>query len=131
LLRKPISPEPFSLEAFLPPRPAACSWPAAPAASFAQTAAPTAPRPLAESVPSDLRASRRPLHYRIEVAPTRRSWTFTGTSTIDVEVFRSTDSLTLHANELEFSLRACCRRRRGDGCALSRSRSTARRRLCG
>ncbi len=71
------------------------------AASFAQASAP-ASGPLAESVPSDLPRVARPSHYAIEVVPDATNLTFTGTSSIDVQVFERTDALTLHANELEF-----------------------------
>jgi aminopeptidase N len=74
------------------------------AASFAQSPAPVRPAgPLAESVPSDLPRTARPLHYRIEVVPDAASLTFTGASSIDVVVFERTGTLTLHANELEFA----------------------------
>jgi aminopeptidase N len=88
------------------------------AASFAQTPAPTA-APLAESVPSDLPRVARPLHYTIEVVPDATNLTFTGTSSVDVEVFERTDALTLHANELEFSVaRLAPADGRGEGVAL-------------
>ena len=75
------------------------------ASSFAQAPAPSAiAAPLAESVPSDLPRTARPLHYAIEVVPDAANLTFTGTTSIDVRVFERTDTLTLHANELDVSL---------------------------
>ena len=59
--------------------------------------------PLPESVPSDLPRTARPLHYRIHVAPDAANLTFSGTTSIDLEVFERTDALTLHANQLAFS----------------------------
>ncbi len=74
------------------------------AASFAQTPAPAIPTgPLSESVPSDLPRVARPSHYAIEVVPDATNLTFSGTSSIDLEVFQRTDTLTLHANELAFA----------------------------
>src|SRR6185295_10510782 len=70
--------------------------------SFAQGAAATGP--LAESVPSDLPRVARPLHYAIEVVPDATTLTFEGTTSIDIEVFERTDTLTLHANELQFTV---------------------------
>ena len=71
------------------------------AAHFTQaTAVTTAPLP--ESIPSDLPRTARPLHYRIEVVPDAANLVFSGTSSVDLEVFERTDALTLHANELAF-----------------------------
>jgi aminopeptidase N len=71
------------------------------AASLAQAPALTT-APLPESVPSDLPRTARPLHYRIEVVPDAANLVFSGTSSIDIEVFERTEALTLHANELTF-----------------------------
>ena len=89
-------------------------------ASFAQTAATTvAAAALPDSVPSDLPRTARPLHYRIEIVPNAAHLTFSGTSTIDVEVVERTDTLTLHANELDFSdARLVPAPDAGDGVAL-------------
>ena len=88
------------------------------AASFAQTPAP-ATGPLAASVPSDLPRVARPSHYAIEVVPDATALTFTGTSSIDLQVFERTDALTLHANELAFtSARLLPAGGRGEGIAL-------------
>ena len=70
------------------------------AASLAQAPA-LAPGPLPESVPSDLPRTARPLSYRIEVVPDAADLTFTGTTSILLEVYEETDALTLHANELD------------------------------
>ena len=43
--------------------------------------------PLPESVPSDLPRTARPLHYRIEVVPDAANLVFSGSASIDVEVF--------------------------------------------
>jgi aminopeptidase N len=53
-------------------------------------------------VPSDLPRAARPLHYRIEVIPDAANLVFSGTSSIDIEVFERAAALTLHANELAF-----------------------------
>jgi len=71
------------------------------AASLAQAPAVTT-APLPETVPSDLPRTARPLHYRIEVVPDAANLVFSGTSSVDIEVFERTDALTLHANELAF-----------------------------
>ena len=60
--------------------------------------------PLPESVPSDLPRSARPLHYEIEVTPNAAGLTFAGKASVDIEVYERTDSLTLHANELDFTV---------------------------
>src|SRR5690606_12057446 len=44
-----------------------------------------------------------PTHYRIHVVPDATDLTFSGTTSIDLEVFERTRTLTLHANELAFS----------------------------
>ncbi|HEU4650255.1 MAG TPA: M1 family peptidase, partial [Croceibacterium sp.] len=90
------------------------------AASFAQAPAPTLPAgPLAESVPSDLPRVARPLHYRIEIVPDAANLAFSGTASVDLEVFERTDALTLHANELAISAaRLVAANRRGEGVAL-------------
>jgi aminopeptidase N len=68
--------------------------------------------PLPATVPSDLPRVARPLHYRIDVVPDAANLTFAGTTSIDVEVFERTDALTLHANELAFTM---ARLMRADG----------------
>lgn len=86
---------------------------AAPVASMAQavqtvatpapltsTAAGVAPTVLPESIPSDLPRHARPTHYSIEVTPDAAALTFTGKVAIDLRVFSTTDSLTLHGNGL-------------------------------
>ena len=60
--------------------------------------------PLPETVPSDLPRVARPLHYRIDVVPDAANLTFAGTASIDIEVYERTDALTLHANELDFTM---------------------------
>jgi len=60
--------------------------------------------PLPESVPSDLPRVARPLHYRIDVVPDAANLVFSGTTSIDIEVFERTGALTLHANELDFTM---------------------------
>ncbi len=60
--------------------------------------------PLPETVPSDLPRVARPLHYRIEIVPNAASLTFSANSSIDIEVFERTEALTLHANELAFTV---------------------------
>jgi aminopeptidase N len=59
--------------------------------------------PLPPSVPSDLPRKARPLHYRIDFVPDAQNLTFAGTTSIDLEVFERTRTLTLHANELDIS----------------------------
>jgi aminopeptidase N len=60
--------------------------------------------PLADSVPSDLPRVARPFHYRIDFVPDAVNLTFAGTESIYLEVFERTDALTLHANELAFTM---------------------------
>ena len=87
------------------------------AASFAQA---PATGPLPESVPSDLPRTARPLHYRIAVVPDAANLVFSGTSSVDLEVFERTDALTLHANELAFqSARLFPAGSSGEGIALA------------
>ena len=70
--------------------------------SFAQAPAPAvATAPLAESTPSDLPRIARPKHYAISFVPDAQNLTFTGTETIDLELFEQSDVLTLHAHELD------------------------------
>ncbi|MBC7158440.1 MAG: M1 family metallopeptidase [Porphyrobacter sp.] len=56
--------------------------------------------PLPPSVPSDLPRTARPLHYAIHVVPDAAKLTFSGSETIDLEVFEQTDALVLHAVDL-------------------------------
>jgi len=60
--------------------------------------------PLAASVPSDLPRTARPLHYAIDVVPDVANLSFAGTETIDLELFERSDTLTLHALELDISM---------------------------
>ena len=60
-------------------------------------------QPLAESVTSDLPRIARPLHYRIDISPDAAKLTFTGRSSVDLEVFEATDTLTLNALELDIA----------------------------
>ena len=59
--------------------------------------------PLPQSVPSDLPRNARPLHYRIDITPNAQALTFTGNSSVDLEVYEPTDALTLHALELDIT----------------------------
>jgi aminopeptidase N len=59
--------------------------------------------PLAESVTSDLPRIARPLHYRIEVVPDAENLTFSGMTSIDLELYEASPVITLHANELDFT----------------------------
>ncbi|WEK45294.1 MAG: M1 family metallopeptidase [Candidatus Andeanibacterium colombiense] len=68
----------------------------------ASTPAPTA-QPLAASVTSDLPRIARPLHYAIDIVPDAQKLTFAGTSSVDLEVYEATDTLTLQALELDIA----------------------------
>jgi aminopeptidase N len=59
--------------------------------------------PLAESVPSDLPRNARPTHYKIDVVPDAANLTFSGMTSIDLELYERTPVLTLHASELAFT----------------------------
>jgi len=59
--------------------------------------------PLPGTVPSDLPRIARPLHYRIDVTPDAEALTFAGRSAVDLELFESGDTLTLHALELDIA----------------------------
>jgi aminopeptidase N len=67
------------------------------------TAPVIAPRPLAEAVPSDLPRSARPSHYAITIQPDAKALTFSGSSTVELEVFADSPALVLHAVELDIS----------------------------
>src|SRR6476660_5654906 len=56
----------------------------------------------AQTVPTQLPTSVRPLHYAIAVIPDAANLRFSGTVTIDIEVVEPTDSITLNAANLEF-----------------------------
>ncbi|MBO9498146.1 MAG: M1 family metallopeptidase [Novosphingobium sp.] len=76
--------------------------------------------PLAADVVSDLPRIARPLHYTIDIAPDAAKLTFTGTSSVDLEVYRPTDTLTLQALELDIaSARLLGANGAGPGRALS------------
>ena len=60
--------------------------------------------PLPPSVPSDLPRNARPLHYAIDVVPDARNLTFSGTEAVTLELFERTDTLTLHALELDITM---------------------------
>jgi aminopeptidase N len=59
---------------------------------------------LAPSIPSDLPRSARPLHYQINFVPDAQNLTFAGTETIDLELFERSNTLTLHALELDITM---------------------------
>lgn len=84
---------------------AGCATVPAPEALSASPAAPTpaalTQTPLPDTVPSDLPRTARPLHYRIDVTPNAQAMTFTGNSSVDLEIFEPTDTLTLHVLELD------------------------------
>ena len=56
--------------------------------------------PLDASVTSDLPRTARPLHYAIAIEPDAQALTFTGTSTVDIELYAPSRELVLHANDL-------------------------------
>ena len=60
-------------------------------------------QPLAETVPSDLPRTARPLHYTIAIEPDAAKLTFNGNSTAEIEVFAATPELVLHASDLAIS----------------------------
>ena len=72
-----------------------------------QSVASTAPvftgQPLAASVTSDLPRVARPLHYAIDIVPDAAKLSFTGTSSVDLEVYEPTDTVTLQAAELDIA----------------------------
>jgi len=68
--------------------------------------------PLPPGVPSDLPRIARPLHYSIDFVPDAANLTFSGTETIDLELFEATDTLTLHAADLDITM---ARLHAGDG----------------
>ena len=108
MLRK-LVPGAFDLNRFVTP-----AFTAVLLAGCASTPAPEGPSaalapvftgaPLPATVPSDLPRIARPLHYRIEVVPDAANLVFSGTTSIDLEVYERTDALTLHANELAFTM---------------------------
>ena len=59
--------------------------------------------PLAATTPSDLPRTARPLHYRIAITPDMEGLTFSGRASVDMEVFERTQSIVLHANDLDIS----------------------------
>jgi aminopeptidase N len=73
-------------------------------AAVAQPATSLAPAgPLPENITSDLPRVARPLHYAIEVEPNAQALTFAGRSTVELELYRSTPDIVLHANDLKFA----------------------------
>jgi len=66
-------------------------------------AAPISTAPLAASVPSDLPRVARPLHYAIDVVPDAANLTFSGSEAITLDLFERTDTLTLHAVDLDIT----------------------------
>ena len=58
--------------------------------------------PSAQTVPTQLPTSVRPLHYAIAVTPDAATLRFSGTVTIDIDVLQPTDSITLNAADLQF-----------------------------
>ena len=75
------------------------------AAQIAREAQPPveAPAPLPDSVPSDLPRTARPFHYTIAIEPDAAKLTFTGQSSVEIEVFAVTSELVLHAVELKIA----------------------------
>jgi aminopeptidase N len=64
---------------------------------------PAASGPLDPSVTSDLPRTARPLHYTIAIEPDAQALTFTGASSVDIEVYAQTRELVLHANGLKIA----------------------------
>ena len=72
----------------------------------APTAAPNATfttAPLPAELPSDLPRIARPLHYAITIEPDAQALTFSGQSSVTLELFEPSDALVLHALELDIS----------------------------
>jgi aminopeptidase N len=64
-------------------------------------AAPTLP-PLAQrTIPTQLPTGVRPLHYRLAITPDAEALRFTGAVTIDIQVLRPVESITLNAADLD------------------------------
>ena len=59
--------------------------------------------PLADSIPSDLPRTARPLHYTIEIEPDAQALTFAGKSIVTLELYQPADELVLHALELNIA----------------------------
>ena len=76
--------------------------------------------PLPQSVTSNLPRNARPLHYRIDVRPNAEKMTFAGTASITLEVYQTTDTLKLNANDLTIaSARLVPANGKGAGVALT------------
>ncbi|WP_114520990.1 M1 family metallopeptidase [Altererythrobacter sp. ZODW24] len=58
-------------------------------------------RPLPASTNTDLPRIARPLHYTITIVPDAANLRFSGSSSVDIEVFEETDVVTMHAVELD------------------------------
>ncbi len=75
--------------------------------AHAQKAAVAAPAidaaPLAKSVPSQLPRIARPSHYDIAITPDAEGLTFTGRVAIDLDLFESSNSITMNALDLSFA----------------------------
>ena len=59
--------------------------------------------PLPAHLPTDLPRNARPLHYAITVEPDAQALTFTGQSVVTLELFEPSETLVLHALELDIS----------------------------
>ncbi|RKF22525.1 M1 family peptidase [Altericroceibacterium spongiae] len=59
--------------------------------------------PLPETIPSDLPRMARPSHYAIAIRPDAENLTFSGRTSIDLQVYDATDVLTLSAAALDIS----------------------------
>ncbi|ANU06954.1 M1 family metallopeptidase [Paraurantiacibacter namhicola] len=57
-------------------------------------------QPLPADVNTDLPRTAAPAHYRIHVVPDMANLTFTGSSSVEMQVFEETDTIVLHANQL-------------------------------
>jgi aminopeptidase N len=69
----------------------------------AQGPAAAAPPAAAQSVPTQLPANVRPLHYAIDAIPDAANLRFSASVRIDIQVLEATDTITLNAAELEFA----------------------------
>jgi len=87
--------------------------------AFAADTPTTAVAPLPESVPSDLPRTAAPTHYAIDFTPDMEALTFTGSETIDIQVFAATDKLVLNAEALDISKATLTAATGGDAIALS------------
>ncbi|WP_336985480.1 M1 family metallopeptidase [Altererythrobacter aquiaggeris] len=78
-----------------------------------------APQPLPASTNTDLPRIARPSHYAIKIVPDAANLVFSGSSSVNIDLFEPSDSVTLHAVSLDIKSASLIDLATGSGDALT------------